>query len=143
MTENGTYQVLREKMQEYWLHNSHQNNVRCPLLPYKELELVYQGTYEYEFLNNLELEKGLEWIKDNVKRGPSLWYTDTKGVKRLYISDFIIGNTIYEIKSAWTWSNNGENLDLEENNKRKLDVCIAEGYKVILVLDKKEIEYER
>jgi hypothetical protein len=37
MTKNGTYQIMREKMQEYWKHNHHQNNPHCPLLPYKLL----------------------------------------------------------------------------------------------------------
>jgi hypothetical protein len=59
----------------------------------------------------------------------------------LYISDYIIYNTIYEIKSSYTWNRKGKDLDLENLNRAKLNECIAQGFSVILVLDKKEIEY--
>ena len=83
---------------------------------------------------------GIDWIKDNVKRGPAIWYKDpTDNTKRLYISDFIIDNTIYEIKSRWTWNKHGKDLILEEKNKAKLTTALREGYNVILILDKEEI----
>lgn len=142
MLANGTYQVLREKMQLHWKNNPHQNNIQCPLLPYKDTTINYQGSYEYEFLEKLEQRHGLDWVKSNVKRGPSIWYNDPKdGVKRLYISDFLIDNTIYEIKSRWTWDRNGTNEVLENMNKEKLNECVRQGYKVILVLNKQEKEW--
>lgn len=141
MTENGTYQILREKMQEYWKHNHHQNNPHCPLLPYKTLNLKYQGSYEFNFLSKLEMVYGLNWIDQNVSRGPSLWYTDSTGTKRLYISDFLIDNTIYEIKSHWSWNRHGADMELENNNKAKLTECLKHGYKVVLVLNGEEIIY--
>jgi hypothetical protein len=141
MLVNGTYQVLREKMQEYWRNNSHQNNIQCPLLPYKNTELNYQGSYEYNFLSKLEEEHGLDWIQQSVTRGPSIWYNDQKGIKRLYISDFLIYNTVYEIKSHWTWNRHDADLELEFNNKAKLTECVNAGYNVILVLEGKEIKY--
>ncbi len=141
MLANGTFSVLREKMQHHWKNNPHQNNLRCPLLPYKSTSINYQGSHEYEFLERLESTKGIDWIQQNVKRGPSLWYVDNKKTKRLYISDFIIDNTIYEIKSYWTWNKHGTDLDLEEKNKAKLNECLIQGYKVILILDGKEILY--
>lgn len=84
------------------------------------------------------------WLEDNVSRGPAIWYTDSRtGKKRLYISDYIINNTIYEIKSAYTWNKKGKDVDLENLNKCKLNECIDLGYRVVLVLDKRNIEYAK
>jgi len=142
MEANGTYQVMREKMQWHWKNNPHQNNIQCPLIPYKDTTINYQGSYEYEFLEKLEQQFGIEWVISNVRRGPSIWYNDPKdGSKRLYISDFLIDNTIYEIKSQWTWNRHGTNEVLENMNKAKLDECVRQGYKVILVLNKQEQEW--
>jgi hypothetical protein len=142
MKANGTYQVLREKMQEHWKNNPHQNNIHCPLISYKNTTLNYQGSYEFNFLENLETTYGLEWIKNNVSRGPSIWYMDPiDNTKRLYISDFLIDNIIYEIKSEWTWNKNGDDMDLENKNKAKLNECVKQGYKVVLVLNGAEIPY--
>lgn len=140
---NGHYQKLARTMQEHWLKNPWQNNLECPILPYKGTKLTYQGTLEYEFLDELEFENGINWLTSNVKRGPSLWYTDpTDGVERLYISDFVIDNTIYEIKSSWTWDKHGKDLVLREKNKAKLTSCVAQGYNVVLVLNQTRIDYE-
>jgi hypothetical protein len=69
-----------------------------------------------------------------------LWYIDPlDNIKRLYISDFIIYNTVYEIKSAWTWNKHGKDMLLEEKNKAKLQAAKDKGYDVILVLDKEYI----
>jgi len=142
MEANGTYQVMREKMQWHWKNNPHQNNIQCPLIPYKVTTINYQGSYEYEFLEKLEQQFGIEWVISNVQRGPSIWYNDPKdGTKRLYISDFLIDNTIYEIKSQWTWNRHGTDEILENMNKEKLNECIRQGYKVILVLNKQEQEW--
>jgi len=142
MEANGTYQVMREKMQSHWKNNPHQNNVQCPLISYKGTALNYQGSYEYEFLEKLEQQYGIKWIIANVKRGPSLWYNDPKDrTKRLYISDFLIDNTIYEIKSQWTWNRHGADIELENMNKEKLNECVRQGYKVMLVLNKQEQEW--
>ena len=142
MEANGTYQVMREKMQWHWKNNPHQNNIQCPLIPYKVTTINYQGSYEYEFLEKLEQQFGIEWVISNVQRGPSIWYNDPKdGTKRLYISDFLIDNTIYEIKSQWTWNRHGTDEILENMNKEKLNECIRQGYKVILVLNKQEQDW--
>ena len=72
-----------------------------------------------------------------------MWYIDpTDGIERLYISDFIINNTIYEIKSLWTWNKHGKDLVLEEKNKAKLTSGIRQGYNVVLVLNKEEIVWQ-
>lgn len=138
---SGHYNRMRVRMQEKWDNDPWENNpIRCPLLPYKDTELNYQGSYEFNFLEQLEQEKGIDWIINNVKRGPSIWYMD-HGTKRLYISDFIIEDTIYEIKSGWTWNNLGKDLLLEAKNKAKLSQCVDDGYTVILILDGKEIKW--
>lgn len=143
MEANGTYAVLRTKMQEHWKNNPHQNNLQCPLIPFKDTSINYQGSFEYCFLEDLETKHGIDWVKLNVKRGPSLWYIDpTDGIERLYISDFIIDNTIYEIKSLWTWNKHGKDLVLEEKNKAKLTSSIQQGYNVVLVLNKEEIVWQ-
>jgi hypothetical protein len=143
MEANGTYAVLRTKMQEHWKNNPHQNNLQCPLIPFKDTSINYQGSFEYCFLEDLESKHGIDWVKLNVKRGPSLWYNDpTDGIERLYISDFIIDNTIYEIKSLWTWNKHGKDLVLEEKNKAKLTSSMQQGYNVVLVLNKEEIVWQ-
>lgn len=130
-------------MHEHWLTNPHNNlGPRGEWIMYKDTCIAYQGSHELCFLENLESKNSLEWVKLNVKRGPSIWYVDPKsGKKRLYISDFIVHNTIYEIKSLYTWNRKGKDLDLENLNKAKLNECLNQGYDVILVLDKKEIKY--
>ena len=138
--DSGHYSKLAIKMQEHWNNNPWENNTQCPILQYKNINLKFQGSYEYEFLEMLEEKHGLNWIAENVARGPSLWYNDLENIKRLYISDFIIGNTIYEIKSSWTWNKIGKDLDLENKNKAKLKEAISQGYKVILILDGREID---
>lgn len=140
MIKNGTYEVLREKMQLAWGKSPWQNNLQCPLIEYKNSGVNYQGSFEYDFLEDLEKKHGIEWIKENVKRGPSIWYMDpTDNVKRLYISDFLIHNTVYEIKSLWTWNKHNKDMVLEEKNKAKLSAAKAAGYDVILVLNKEYV----
>ena len=140
MLKNGTYEVLREKMQIAWKTKPWQNNLQCPLIEYKNSGLNYQGSFEYDFLEKLEHENGIEWVKQNVKRGPSIWYNDpVDNVKRLYISDFLIYNTIYEIKSFWTWNKHGKDMKLEERNKAKLIAAKTAGYNVVLVLNKEYV----
>jgi hypothetical protein len=140
---NGHYEKLAKTMQSHWEHNPWQNNLECPLLKYKNTDLLYQGTYELDFLEELELDNGIEWIIKNVSRGPAIYYIDpTDGATRLYISDFLIENTIYEIKSLWTWNKNGKDKLLEEKNKAKLTTCVENNYNVILVLNHRKIKYD-
>ena len=143
-TDSGHYERLAKTMRQHWEDTPWQNNTHCPILRYKDTELVYQGSYEYNFLAELEYKNSMQWILENVARGPCVWYNDpVSNDFKLYISDFIIGNTIYEIKSQWTWNKLGTDLVLENLNRAKLNECIAQGYSVVLVLDKKEQDYER
>lgn len=139
--ENGHYEKLADTMQKHWAENPWNNNLQCPLVKFKNTEINYQGSFEYNFLENLENKKGIEWLKENVQRGPTVWYKDPiDNIERLYISDFLIDNTIYEIKSSWTWNKHGKDINLESKNKKKLTSCIDQGYNVILVLNGEEID---
>lgn len=136
----GHYEKLSKKMKEHWSHNPWNNNLQCPLITFKNTDILYQGSFEYNFLEKLENKKGINWLIENVKRGPSIWYKDPiDDTERLYISDFLIGNTIYEIKSQWTWNRHGKDMNLESKNKIKLKTCVEHGYNVILVLNGEEI----
>jgi hypothetical protein len=138
----GHYKKLAKIMQEHWIAHPWKNNKNCPLELYKNTSINFQGTFEYKFLEELEQENGIEWVNSNVKRGPSIWYIDpTDNTERLYISDFIIDNTVYEIKSGWTWNKHGTDLVLEEKNKTKLTACIKLGYNVVLILNQNRINY--
>jgi hypothetical protein len=138
--ENGHYDRLAKKMQDHWAAHPWQNNIYCPLLSYKNTIVNYQGSFEYEFLEILEDKHDIDWIIKNVVRGPSIWYIDpTTNTERLYISDFLIENVVYEIKSSWTWNKRGKDFDLENKNKAKLAAIIKNGYDAILVLDGREI----
>lgn len=142
--EAGHYKKLAEKMREHWAERPWNNNTQCPILDYKNTGIAYQGTYEFDFLQSLESKHGLEWVTATVKRGPSVWYIDPiDNTKKLYISDFVIYNTVYEIKSNWTWNKRGTDLELESRNKAKLNQCLSEGYEVVLVLEREEIKYEK
>jgi len=139
MQQNGALESKRKKMQKFWQDHHQHSDGTASLVPYKTTSVIYQGSYEFDFLQTLETEHGLEWIEENVSRGPTIRYVSpADGTERVYLSDFIIGDTIYEIKSSWTWDHHGTNQELAAKNKAKLDECIAQGYTVILVLDKEK-----
>ena len=141
--EQGHYDKLANTMRDHWEKNPWNNNLHCPLVEFKSTSVLYQGTFEFEFLEKLEIEYGLEWVNSNVKRGPAFRYIDPSDSKeKLYISDFIIDNTIYEIKSGWTWNKHGKDMALERKNKAKLTSCIQQGYNVVLVLNQQRLQYE-
>lgn len=106
-----------------------------------ETGIRYQGSYELKFINKLKTKFGIEWVKKNLSRGPSIQYIDYYGKQRWYLSDFIIDNTVYEIKSNWTWNRRGTDKILEQNNINKLTATKAAGYMVKLIREHKEIDY--
>lgn len=108
---------------------------------YRDSHLHYQCTYELKWLSDIEKDKGLIWLLTNVKNGPSFKYLNPiVNAYRYYISDFMIGNTIYEIKSSYTWNRNGSDMELEAVNKAKLQSVKMQGFDVILILDHTEIK---
>lgn len=141
--KQGHYKALSVTMQQHWKDHPWKSKNQCAIVCYKNTSLVYQGTYEYHFLEGLETKFGIEYIAKNVARGPAIWYIDpVTSKKKLYISDFIVDKTIYEIKSSWTWNKNGTDLNLEMKNREKLTSALNEGYNVVLVLNKEEISWQ-
>ena len=92
---------------------------------YKDTHLVYQGSYELDFLNFCETNS------ISVDNGPSLIYS-FNGRKSTYYSDFIIPsiNTIVEIKSKYTLES-----DIDRNLEKKRSSENL-GYNFIFIIDK-------
>lgn len=132
---NNHYEKLAAVMQKKWESEPWANRLRANFKLYKNTKICYQGTHEHAFLENLENKHGLEWVLQNVKRGIPFWYVSVNQKQRLYLPDFIIGNTLYEIKSIYTWKKDFE------NNKRKLNEALKHGYNVKLILNKNELDY--
>lgn len=136
---NGHYDRLGSHMKQLWLEQPWLHKGRAHHQTYPGTTISYQGSYEYEFLRELELRYGTTWLVENVKRGPSFTYCHPKtGETKTYLSDFQIGNTVYEIKSSYTWNRNGQDSDLENLNTTKLQSVKNKGYRTVLVLNHKE-----
>lgn len=104
---------------------------------YKETKLYYQSSYEFNFLKIME-EKNL---LSKIRRGPTISYSDPiDSTPRTYFPDFLIENTIYEIKSKYSWFMWRQDPQLEKNIA-KLDAAKNLGYEVILVLDGIEMHW--
>ena len=125
--ENGLFDLAFEKSKKI-KHDS-------------DTGIKYQGSYELQFINDLKSKFGVEWVKQNLKRGPSIQYIDYYGKQRWYMSDFIIDNTVYEIKSNWTWNRRGKDKILEQNNINKLVAAANAGFIVKLIRERIEIDY--
>lgn len=138
--EAGHYERLAVRMREVWADRPWNNQGRAGFSTFKNTGVPYQGSYELAFLERLEANYGLSWIKEQVRRGPAILFKDPKtSSDRLYLPDFKIGQTVYEIKSGYTWNQNGTNQNLELLNKAKLESVKEQGFDVVLVLDHKEI----
>jgi hypothetical protein len=136
---NGHYKKLAKTMREHWKTNPWNNNPKWST--YKNTDIQIQSQYEYNFLQELENEHSFNWLKKNVQRGPCFYYVDPKTKKeRLYISDFKIGNTVFEVKGNYTWNNFGKDKDLENLNRTKLDSIKQNNYNAVLVLEGKRIK---
>jgi len=133
--KNGHYKKLKDIMQQKWANEPWANRFRVGFKKYKTTTLAFQGTYEYSFLEKLEVQRGVNWIQEKVKRGSPLWYVDKNQKRRIYLPDFIIDNNLYEIKSLYTWKKD------YENNIKKLDEALKLGYTVKLILNKNELNY--
>ncbi len=102
---------------------------------YKETDLYYQGTYELYFLEKMEEAGNLE----KVQNGKTYIYI-YDGEEHTYHTDFFYEDNNIEIKSGWTYNNNGKNKKLEEINKTKWKSVIDAGDKIKVLLSKQEIE---
>jgi hypothetical protein len=137
--KQGHYKKLAKTMRRHWAKNPWDNHGKWRT--YEDTGILLQSNYEYNFLQELAEEHGIQYVKDNVKRGPCFYYKDpTTKKERLYISDFKIDNTIFEVKGNYTWNNHGKDKKLEKLNKAKLDSVKENNYNVILVLEGKRIK---
>lgn len=134
--EQGHYKKLSKRMKELWKENPWNNH--GPWRKYKDTDINVQSKYEENFIEEAEKINGIDWVKNNIKRGPSIWYVDPNtNNMRLYLSDFIIDNTVFEIKSDYWWNKNGTDNELEQLNLAKLEATKDQGYCVILVKEGK------
>jgi len=131
---SGHYDRLAVKMREHWSEAPWNNLPKWST--YKTTTIRIQSSYERKFLEGLEQDHGLDWVSENVRRGPCFYYIDPSTQKeRLYISDFLIDDRVYEIKGDYTWNRKGDDKGLEKLNRSKLDSVIEQGYEVTLVLE--------
>lgn len=109
---------------------------------YLNTKLYYRSELEKSFLDSLVKKYNIEWVITNVNHGPTIKY-DFKGIARSYLSDYIIDNSIFEIKSSYTWDKFGKDLLLQSKNIAKLETVFRlKKFKIILVLDKIEYNWE-
>jgi hypothetical protein len=78
-------------------------------------------------------------IIDKVKRGPAIDYIFEGSIKK-YLSDFIIENNVYEIKSRYTMF--GTNNSHLKRNIAKLLATEKSGYNVFVVLDDETMPFK-
>lgn len=97
---------------------------------YYNAELYYQGTYEKDFLDKINEQNKI----NNIKRGKRFYYF-INDKKRQYRSDFLYDNIIFEIKSSWTYGKT--DIKKREKNHIKFKSVLENGYRLIVVLDKK------
>ena len=76
---------------------------------------------------------------DHIKRGPPIKYTFDNKV-RTYLSDYIAGNMLFEIKSKYTLY--GPNNSYLQKNIAKLTAAKAFGYIVYIVVDDIVISFD-
>jgi hypothetical protein len=99
------------------------------ILKHDNIELLYQGTYELDFINYCILNS------ISIERGPTIDYS-LNFKSRKYHSDFYLPyyNLICEVKSSWTYmKDKDENLAKEEYSKKS-------GYNFLFIMDKKYSE---
>lgn len=96
---------------------------------FKNTGLIYQGTYELDFL-----EKYNELLI--IENGPIIQYP-YNGELKFYYSDFYIKkfNLIVEIKSSYTY------FKFLEKNIAKKEACINKKYNFIYIINKDYIEF--
>ena len=102
---------------------------------YKDTELYYQASYELYFLEKME-EKGK---LSEVTRGKTYEF-EWKDKKHTYHSDFFYNGENIEIKSGWTYNNNGKDLELESFNRTKWKAVKDFGDKITILIDKASID---
>jgi hypothetical protein len=96
------------------------------LKQFNNTELLYQGSYELDFLN-----KYYDRFKTEIVRGPSIKYS-FNNLDKVYHPDFYIPslNLIVECKNSWLAQRD------EEQIKCKKQATEYHGYNYIMIIDK-------
>lgn len=120
----------------YWIQLRKNNkSFKIYLKKYKEFDLHYQSTYEFDFLNFCEINNIINDISD-FKNGIKYLFENRSSI---YYPDFYIEkyNLIIEIKSTY-WYNK-----YYKKNQLKKEICKNLGYDYLLILDKNYSEFSK
>jgi hypothetical protein len=99
-------------------------------------KLFYQSNDEKNFL-----DKAAEFsLLDQLDNGHTIKYFNAKNEVKNYYPDFSFKDIIFEIKSPWTYDQNGNNLEMRINNNLKLKGVLDSDYKVFLIVNNKARE---
>lgn len=96
--------------------------------------VFYQSSNEKRFLENAK-NLGIT----DVKRGPGFKYMFEEN-ERTYLSDYVIGNSLYEVKSNYTW--HGVDNCYLEMNIAKLEAAKKAGYSCYVVIDDQIVHFD-
>jgi hypothetical protein len=121
-------------LKDYDLFQKHLKS-QYKVFEYKNTGINYQGSYEKYFLELLE-EKGFLL---EVLNGQSFEYT-LEGEKYIYHTDFLFRGQNIEIKSMWTYNNNGKNIKLQELNEVKWQSVRDKNEDIVVLIGKEEIK---
>jgi hypothetical protein len=86
----------------------------------KYKHLYYRGTYELLFITEYEKKFDINELENCF---PIKYKINNEN--KIYFPDFLIkpSKTIIEIKSSWTYDNNGKNKNLREINEKKWEAA--------------------
>jgi hypothetical protein len=120
-------------LKDYDMFQKHQK-AQYRTKQYKDTDLTYQGSYEFYFLEQMELKGLLNEV------GPGKSYKYSIGPDAyVYHTDFFLRGQNIEIKSNWTYNKNGVDQELQALNEVKWQVVRDFGDKLIILIEKGEI----
>jgi len=98
---------------------------RIKIKQYKDTNLTYQGSYEFDFLENFYS------VFNDIQNGLSIKYT-INNKQHIYHSDFYIPslNLIIEIKNRYLAKTHKEEIEAKQN------AVLNNGYNYIMIIDK-------
>ena len=137
-TEEWLIKQKQTSLEKYGVENasqcseifSKQQKSRYEIFKFRDTELLYQGSFELDFLEKY-------YDKFQIERGPTIEYI-FEGLNKQYFSDFYLPkfNLIVEIKSTYTFELS------KEKNIEKQKKSISLGYGHIFIVDKNYKEFE-
>jgi len=127
---NNSNQMIETKLEKYGVTHHFKN----PDMFQKNF-IAQHKIYEFYFLEKME-EKG---FLNEITRGKSYIY-EFEGSQHTYHVDFLFKNKNIEIKSGWTYNENGKNKKLQDINETKWKTVIDYGDKLEVLIDKEAID---